>query len=105
MVITFVGMVVSATTAELQSGPAAMETMVISHKKILPLFAITAAMLLLTVLISAPQEIIQRFVALPFVENNPFVMYAAEVWQSLTSVILLTFSLAPICEYLRSKPQ
>jgi hypothetical protein len=104
MVISLAGIVISATT-QLQPRDAVIETIKISHLKIVPLSLITLVMLSVSFVISAPREVVQHFVSIPFAENNPFFMFGDEIWRAITSVILLTFSLAPICEYLRSKPQ
>jgi len=104
MVLTLAGIVISAST-DLQPGPAVMHTIKLSHIKILPLSLITVAMLSITLAISAPREILQHFVAMPWAENNIFVMFGEEIWRCVTSVILTTFTLAPFCEYLRSKPK
>ncbi|MBS1957484.1 MAG: hypothetical protein JST89_25075 [Cyanobacteria bacterium SZAS-4] len=99
---SFVGVCISANV-ETDPIKEAKNTIVVSVKSFLPLTIITAASVLLSVLISSPHELFQAGQAPMSTLNVDWVSIAQEIWRAVSSTVVWTITLAPMCEYMRGK--
>lgn len=99
---SLIGIVVSSVSNK-EPVEAVQSTVLLSFKAFVPAGLLAAVLLLVNVLVTAPQEIpvllhpdpaqlMSRSLALTLVE---------EIWQGVSSIILLPLSIAPFCELLR----
>jgi hypothetical protein len=101
-VVSFVGITVSAVT-DTEPVKQAKKAVSDSVKGLFPLTIITALSVLATVLITSPQEIFQSGPVALGAINVSWISVAQEIWRAISSTIVWTISLAPVCEYMRGK--
>lgn len=99
---SFVGICISANV---ESDPIkeAKNTIAVSVKGFLPLTVITALSVLLSILISSPHELFEGGQSAMSMLNVGWVSVAQEIWRAVSSTVVWTITLAPMCEYMRGK--
>lgn len=97
---SFVGICISANV-ETDPIKEAKNTISLSVKSFLPLTIITAMSVLLSVLISSPHELLPG--GQSPISPLGWVSVAQEIWRAVSSTVVWTITLAPMCEYMRGK--
>lgn len=99
---SFVGICISARD---KSDPIkeAKNTILVSVKGFLPLTIITALSVLFGVLVSSPHELFQGGQSPIGTLNVTWISVAQEIWRAVSSTVVWTITLAPVCEYMRGQ--
>ncbi|HEY9732704.1 MAG TPA: hypothetical protein V6C89_12375 [Drouetiella sp.] len=102
-IVSFVGVSVSSVTDN-EPVKQAKKAVALSARGILPLTVITASCLFASVLITCPQELVHGGrVTTPGVVSVSWLSVVQEVWRAVSSTVIWTLTIAPICEFLRGK--
>ena len=101
-----VSLVAICVSANSNSDPLsqAKKTISISFRKIVPLMLITGLSALAIVIVTSPYELAQSAHAQEaFAINITWWSAVEELWRTFSSLVMWTFTLAPMCEYLRER--
>ncbi|MBS2000372.1 MAG: hypothetical protein JST44_02640 [Cyanobacteria bacterium SZAS LIN-5] len=100
--VSFVGISVSAVS-DIEPVKQARRTVFISAKCLIPLSVITVLSVCVSVLITSPDEILQgNAISAGFV-NAGWMSVVQEIWRAVSSTVVWTLTLAPICEFMRGR--
>ncbi len=101
--VSFVGISVSAVNVT-EPVKLAKKAVSLSINNLGPLSVITAICLLSSVLITCPQELLPGgHVATPGTFSVTWLAVVQEIWRAVSSTVIWTITIAPICEFLRGK--
>jgi hypothetical protein len=101
--VSFAGICVSSNAS---SNPVdhAKQTMALSFRYFFPVMIISALSIFFNMLISSPHELLQGAQPMGLMTlTGSWWPALEELWRGVTSTVLWTLTLAPICEYLRGK--
>lgn len=101
-VVSFVGITVSAVS-DIEPVKQARRTVFISAKCLIPLSMITALSVCASVLITSPEEILQGNAISAGFANASCMSVLQEIWRAVSSTVVWTLTLAPICEFMRGR--
>ncbi|CAN5563810.1 hypothetical protein BH10CYA1_BH10CYA1_65060 [soil metagenome] len=101
-VVSFVGICISANV-DTDPIKEAKNTVSLSIKDFVPLTLITALSVLFSVLISSPHELFQGGQSAVGALNLTWISVAQEIWRAVSSTVVWTITLAPMCEYMRGR--
>ncbi|HEY9678086.1 MAG TPA: hypothetical protein V6C76_08750 [Drouetiella sp.] len=100
-IVSFVGLCISAS-ASVNPVQHAKISMQISVQKFFPLLILSALSVLIATLITSPVELFRSIQTRDvFAININGWSVVEEIWRAISSTIVLTLTVAPICEYLR----
>lgn len=102
-IASFVGICVSAVTGA-EPVHQAKHTLTLSMKYFLPLTLISSLSLFVSVLVTSPHELFQGSQSATIGSINvTWESVAQELWRALSSTVIWTVTLAPVCEFMRDK--
>ena len=103
--ISLVALVVSANSTQ-RPAAAAKETIALSCTTFIPCTLLTIIFIVANTVIAAPHMLLtldQPIAAMLLAKNDLKFLLLAYVWQGVTSVVVWTLTVSPICEYLRGR--
>ncbi len=101
-VVSFAGISVSSRQ-NVEPVKHARRTIFLSAQNLIPLSLITTFAVFLSVLVTSPQELLEGGNITAGALNVSWISVAQEVWRAISSTIMWTITLAPVCEFMRGK--
>lgn len=100
--VSFAGICVSSVSTEKERA-AAMKTFKISRDLFVPLLVVTLASGLIDTLVTSPREILQIGHPPELLTGSTWIQFSEELWRTLSSTVMWTVTLAPICQLVKGK--
>jgi hypothetical protein len=102
--VSLVAVTVAATT-NLKPMPAFLRVLSLSYRRCGPLLVLTIAVLIIDVVIGSPQVLLRLGDpdSMISVTRNVTELLIEDTWQGVSSIVLWTFTMAPICELMRNE--